>query len=146
NIPENHPDDRKITGQLYGGDKETRIRQEIVLGIGGLRALRALGKSPTVCHLNEGHSAFCSLERIRLLMEEFRVDFATAREAVKAGTCFTTHTPVPAGNEVFAAALVEQYLITYMNALELSRKEFLGLGRLYPDDDNEPFGMTVLAL
>jgi starch phosphorylase len=146
NIPENHPDDRRITGQLYGGDKEMRIRQEIVLGIGGLRVLRALGKSPTVCHLNEGHSAFCNLERIRLFMEANGVDFATAREVVKAGTCFTTHTPVPAGNEVFAPSLVEQYLGTYMHALGLNRREFLALGRQNPDDDNEPFGMTVLAL
>lgn len=146
NIPDNHPDDRAITAQLYGGDKEVRIKQEIVLGIGGLRALKALAKWPTVCHLNEGHSAFCSLERIRLFMEEHSVDFAAAREAVKAGTCFTTHTPVPAGNEVFAPNLVEQYLGSYMHALGLNRKEFLGLGRQNPDDDHEPFGMTVLAL
>jgi starch phosphorylase len=86
NIPENSPEDRNITAQLYGGDKENRIKQEIVLGIGGVRALRALGKEPTVCHLNEGHSAFCVLERIRILMEERKLDFATASEVVKAGT------------------------------------------------------------
>jgi starch phosphorylase len=146
NIPENHPDDRKITAQLYGGDKETRIKQEIVLGIGGLRALRALGKKPTVCHLNEGHSAFVNLERIRLFMEENGVGFATAKEAVRSGTCFTTHTPVGAGNEVFAPSLVDQYLGSYMHSLGLSRRDFLGLGRINPDDDNESFGMTVLAL
>jgi starch phosphorylase len=146
NIPENRPEDRNITAQLYGGDKENRIKQEIVLGIGGVRALRALGKEPTVCHLNEGHSAFCALERIRLLMDEWRLDFATASEVVKAGTCFTTHTPVPAGNEVFATSLIETYLGGYMSALGLDRKSFLGLGRLNANDENEPFGMTVLAL
>jgi starch phosphorylase len=146
NIPENGLEDRNITAQLYGGDKENRIKQEIVLGIGGVRALRALGKEPTVCHLNEGHSAFCALERIRLLMDERKLNFATASEVVKAGTCFTTHTPVPAGNEVFSTALIEQYLGGYMAALGLDRKAFLGLGRQNVNDDAEPFGMTVLAL
>src|SRR5207245_7668326 len=109
NIPENRPDDRNITAQLYGGDKENRIKQEIVLGIGGLRALRALGKAPTVCHLNEGHSAFCGLERIRLLIEEKNLDFASAREAIAAGTCFTTHTPVPARNDILPPSLTHHY-------------------------------------
>ncbi len=146
NIPQNSPEDRNITAQLYGGDKENRIKQEIVLGIGGIRALRALGKKPTVCHLNEGHSAFCNLERLRLYMQEDKLDFATATEVVKAGTCFTTHTPVPAGNEVFAPHLIEHYLGSYMHALGLDRRTFLGLGRQNPHDENEPFGMTVLAL
>ncbi|MCS7047564.1 MAG: alpha-glucan family phosphorylase, partial [Gemmataceae bacterium] len=101
NIPKNSADDRLITSRLYGGDHDMRIRQEMILGIGGIRALRALGKQPAVCHMNEGHSAFCGLERIRIFMEEKNLDFATAREAVTAGTCFTTHTPVPAGNDVF---------------------------------------------
>ncbi|HEY1376160.1 MAG TPA: alpha-glucan family phosphorylase [Gemmataceae bacterium] len=146
NIPENSPEDRNITAQLYGGDKENRIKQEIVLGVGGVRALRALGREATVCHLNEGHSAFCALERIRLWMEEKKLDFATAAELVKAGTCFTTHTPVPAGNEVFATSLIENYLGHYVGSLGLDRKTFLGLGRQNPNDDGEPFGMTVLAL
>src|SRR5437016_5785093 len=146
NIPQNSPDDRNITAQLYGGDKENRIKQEIMLGVGGVRALRALGKEPTVCHLNEGHSAFCALERIRLVMEEKKLASATAVEAVRAGTCFTTHTPVPAGNEVFAPQLIEQYLGHYMGSLGLDRRAFLGLGRQNPNDENEPFGMTVLAL
>ncbi len=146
NIPENHVDDRNITAQLYGGDKENRIKQEIVLGIGGIRALRALNLEPTVCHLNEGHSAFCNLERIRILMENRKLDYAAATEAVKAGTCFTTHTPVPAGNEVFAPALIEQYLGLYMGALGIDRKAFLGLGRQNINDEGELFGMTVLAL
>src|SRR5438132_6403324 len=123
-----------------------RIRQEIVLGIGGIRALRALGKMPTVCHMNEGHSAFCGLERIRLLMEEHGLDFAAAREAVTAGTVFTTHTPVPAGNDVFAPQLIEHYLGNMLPQLKISKEEFLGLGRQNPNDHNEPFCMTVLAL
>jgi len=146
NIPQNSADDRAITAQLYGGDKENRIKQEIVLGVGGLRALRALNREPTVCHLNEGHSAFGALERIRLVMQEQHLDFGAARELVKAGTVFTTHTPVPAGNEVFSAELVMRYLGEPMQALGLDRKAFLGLGRVNPDDDAEPFGMTVLAL
>jgi len=146
NIPQNSGEDRTITAQLYGGDKENRIKQEIVLGIGGVRALRALGREPAVCHLNEGHSAFCALERIRILIQERQLDFAAAREVVKAGTVFTTHTPVPAGNEVFDANLVLKYLGEPMSALGLDRKSFLALGRINPDDDSEPFGMTPLAL
>lgn len=146
NIPQNSADDRTITAQLYGGDKENRMKQEIVLGIGGIRALRALGREAAVCHLNEGHSAFCALERMRLLVQEQKLDFATAREVVKAGTVFTTHTPVPAGNEVFDANLVLKYLGEPMSVLGLERKAFLGLGRINPDDENESFGMTPLAL
>jgi starch phosphorylase len=146
NIAKNTADDRAITSQLYGGDQEMRIRQEMILGIGGIRALRALGKEPTVCHMNEGHSAFCGLERIRLLMEAHAVDFATAREAVVSGTCFTTHTPVPAGNDIFPPHLVEQYFTEYLPKLTISRDEFLGLGRQNPRDANEQFSMTVLAI
>jgi starch phosphorylase len=146
NIPQNGPEDRQITYRLYGGDNETRIRQEMVLGIGGFRALRALGKQPTVCHMNEGHSAFCGLERIRTLMEEHGLDFAAAREAVTAGTCFTTHTPVPAGNDVFPPQLVEHYFSSYLPALKINRDEFLGLGRQNPRDLNEQFCLTVLAI
>jgi starch phosphorylase len=146
NIPQNTAEDRAISAQLYGGDKENRIKQETVLALGGIRALRALGREPVVCHLNEGHSAFCALERIRILMDEKKLDFATARELVKAGTVFTTHTPVPAGNEVFAPDLVLKYLGEPMASLGLDRKAFLGLGRQNPDDENESFGMTVLAL
>ncbi|MFO0881464.1 MAG: alpha-glucan family phosphorylase [Gemmataceae bacterium] len=146
NIARNSPEDRLITARLYGGDHDMRIRQEIMLGIGGLRALQALGKSPTVCHMNEGHSAFCVLERIRSLMESKRCDFATAREAISAGTVFTTHTPVPAGNDVFSPHLIEHYFAWMMPQLHLDRHEFLGLGRQNPSDHAEPFGMTVLAL
>ncbi len=146
NITKNNAEDRAITAQLYGGDTELRIRQEMILGIGGIRALRALGKEPTVCHMNEGHSAFCGLERIRLFMEEHNVDFDTAREAVIAGTCFTTHTPVPAGNDVFPPHLVEQYFSAHLPQLKISREDFLGLGRQNPKDQNEQFCMTVLAI
>jgi starch phosphorylase len=146
NIPQNNPEDRTITARLYGGDHEMRVRQEMILGIGGLRALIALGKAPTVCHMNEGHSAFCGLERIRLLMEETRVDFATAREAVAAGTVFTTHTPVPAGNDVFGPQLIEHYFGEMIGRLRIDKQEFLGLGRQNPRDHNEPFCMTVLAI
>src|SRR5713226_3893289 len=146
NIPQNSADDRQITSRLYGGDNDMRIRQEMVLGIGGMRALRALGKVPTVCHMNEGHSAFSGLERIRVMMEEFGLDYAAAREAVMAGTCFTTHTPVPAGNDVFAPQLIQHYFATYLPQLRIDWGEFLGLGRQNPKDLNEPFCMTVLAL
>jgi starch phosphorylase len=146
NIPQNNAEDRQITGRLYGGDNDMRIRQEMILGIGGIRALRALGKVPTVCHMNEGHSAFCGLERIRALMEENNLGFAAAREAVTAGACFTTHTPVPAGNDIFPPQLVDQYLSFYLPQLKIDRAELLGLGRQNPRDDNEPFCMTVLAI
>ncbi len=146
NIPQNAPEDRTITARLYGGDVDMRIRQEMILGIGGVRALRALGKPPTVCHMNEGHRAFCGIERIRALMEGAGVDFAAAREAVAAGTCFTTHTPVPAGNDVFSPQMVEHYFAPILPQLKIGRDEFLGLGRQNPNDHNEPFGMTVLAL
>ena len=105
-----------------------------------------LGRRPVVCHMNEGHGAFCGLERIRTLIEETGVDFATAREAVAAGAVFTTHTPVPAGNDVFSPQLIEHYFSSYFPQLKLDRHEFLGLGRQNPNDNNELFGMTVLAI
>lgn len=146
NISRNNADDRQITNRLYGGDNDMRVRQEMILGIGGIRALRALNKIPTICHMNEGHSAFCGLERIRLMMEETGASFATAREAVSAGACFTTHTPVPAGNDTFPPSLIEYYFAGYFPALKIDRREFLGLGRQNPQDEQEPFCMTVLAI
>ncbi|MGB2869238.1 MAG: alpha-glucan family phosphorylase [Bacteroidota bacterium] len=139
-------EDQDITDQLYGGDRELRIKQEILLGIGGHRALRALGFQPSVYHLNEGHSAFLSLERIRELMREHKLSFAEAREAAMAGMVFTTHTPVPAGNDFFTPALMEQYFSSYYKDFGLAWKEFLGLGRQNPENDQEDFCMTVLAL
>ncbi|HKA07516.1 MAG TPA: alpha-glucan family phosphorylase, partial [Gemmataceae bacterium] len=146
NIARNNPEDRNITAQLYGGDVNTRIQQEIVLGIGGLRALRALDREPTVCHMNEGHSAFAALERARVLVEEKGLDFATAIESVKAGTVFTTHTPVPAGNDAFPPHMIDQYFGDFMKSLKLDRNAFLGIGREHPNNENENFSMTVLAL
>src|SRR4029077_2769958 len=98
-LEENAPADRAITGPLYGGDQEFRVRQEIMLGIGGVHALEAMGLTPTVCHMNEGHSAFLALERIARFMREKGVSFEVASEAMSAGNIFTTHTPVPAGND-----------------------------------------------
>jgi starch phosphorylase len=146
NVPQNTPEDREITGQLYGGDQDMRVRQEMILGIGGIRALRALGLPPTVCHMNEGHSAFLGLERIRLIMDEKGLSFEEAREVVSAGNVFTTHTPVPAGNDMFPPQLVEHYLSAYLPALKLDSRNFLALGRQFPNDPNEPFCMTILAL
>ncbi len=140
------PEDQDITDQLYGGDRELRIKQEILLGIGGYRALKALGLSPAVFHMNEGHSAFLSLERCRDLMESHKLSFTEAREASTAGLAFTTHTPVPAGNDYFTPNLIEQYLGRYYRDFGLTPKEFHGLGRQDPNNDQEAFCMTVLAL
>ncbi len=146
NIPGNRPDDRDVTDRLYGGDMDMRIRQEILLGIGGIRALAAVGINPTVCHMNEGHSAFLALERIRLLMGSRGVGFAEAREASAAGIVFTTHTPVPAGIDVFYPDMVERYFGGYYRALGLAQREFMALGRQDPNNDQEPFSMAVAAL
>jgi len=146
NIPQNRPEDRAITAQLYGGDIHTRIQQEIVLGIGGIRALHELGFDPTVCHMNEGHSAFSALERIRVMMQAKKTDFATASEAIRGGTCFTTHTPVPAGNDAFPASMMDTYFGPYIPTLGLDRIGFLNLGRERANDDTDNFSMTVLAI
>ena len=146
NIPENPQDLRNITAALYGGDKETRIQQEILLGIGGIRALRALGINPAATHMNEGHSAFMVLERIRELMAEKHFNFDEAREAIWPTNIFTTHTPVPAGNERFEISLMEKYLSKWPQILGISWRDFLSLGRERPYDDHETFCMTVLAL
>ena len=145
NIESNAPRHREITSTLYGGDREMRIRQEMVLGVGGVRALKALGLEPTVFHMNEGHSAFLALERIRTLMNEFGVSYGAAREFVLATNVFTTHTPVPAGNETFARDLVMKYLQPIASAIGLSADDFLALGEDGPQSAGT-FGMTVLAL
>jgi starch phosphorylase len=146
NVGDNPPEFRGTTAQLYGGDREMRIRQEIVLGIGGVRALKAMGIEPTVIHMNEGHSAFSALERIQILRNEKGLSFDAAREVVLASTVFTTHTPVPAGNDMFDPALVRAYFENYAKALGINIKVLLGYGRLDPWNDSEPFGMTTLAL
>ena len=146
NLSDNRPDDQDITDRLYGGDVDMRIRQEIMLGIGGMRALSALGITPTVCHMNEGHSAFLGLERARMAMEEHRISFDEARELTAAGNIFTTHTPVPAGIDMFSPQLVDYYFGGYFGRLGLNRDQFVNLGRglnPYPDT---PFSMAVLAI
>ncbi|GHU23636.1 alpha-glucan phosphorylase [Spirochaetia bacterium] len=146
NIDENSPEIRNITAALYGGDKETRIQQEILLGIGGIRALRALGINPSVTHMNEGHAAFLGLERIRELMNDKQFSFDEAREALWPTNIFTTHTPVPAGNERFEIWLVEKYFRSWAQSMGIPWHDFLGLGRINPNDDHETYCMTVLAL
>ena len=146
NLTDNAPEDREITAQLYGGDREMRLRQEMLLGICGMEALRAMGIEPAVCHANEGHSVFLTLERCRSLMRKTGCSFNEAREAVCAGGCFTTHTPVPAGNETFNPALIGKYLGAYIAELGLDMNSFLALGRQNPANSHEEFGMTVLAL
>jgi starch phosphorylase len=146
NIEENTPDDRMMTSILYGGDLETRICQEILLGIGGLRALLALGIEPTVCHMNEGHAAFMGLERIRLLKNKADISFDQALEATKSGSIFTIHTPVKAGNDEFPPEMMEKYFANYYPRLGINKEQFLALGRITASDDKEVFKMPVLAL
>ena len=146
NIPENAPSLREVTLALYGGDMETRIRQEILLGIGGVRLLHKLNLSPVVCHMNEGHSAFLALERIRFSMEKFGIDAGAARELTSAGNIFTTHTPVPAGIDIFPPDVMEKYFRAYAESLSMDWGDFLGLGRVHPRHGDEPFNMAVLAL
>lgn len=146
NIADNpRSEDRNLTDRLYGGDRRTRIRQEMLLGIGGIRALDALGLRPDVVHINEGHSAFLALERIRQLMAEKNLTFAEAREIARAGVLFTTHTPVPAGLERFGFDLIDEHFTEYYQSMGLSRNEFLDLGRENMGD-YELFSMAVLAL
>lgn len=147
NIAENTiPEYRDIADNLYGGDQEVRVMQEIMLGIGGTRALRALGIEPTVTHSNEGHSAFLMLERTRRTMEEMAMSFEEASVVVASGSVFTTHTPVPAGNDAFSEELIDRYFSSYWPQLGLTRDEFLALGRIDPTNSTENFSMTVLAL
>ena len=146
NIEENSVEDRDITAQLYGGNLETRIQQEILLGIGGIKALKKLGVKPTIYHMNEGHSAFLSLERIRQLMIDDKLDRKTAREVVFSSNVFTTHTPVPAGNDVFPIEMMQKYFVDYIKQIDMSMEEFLKLGKIDPNNQKEDFCMTVLAL
>jgi starch phosphorylase len=143
----NVPMRRGITSELYGGGPELRLKQEMVLGIGGWRLLGTLGIKPDVCHLNEGHAAFALLERARSFMAETRQCFAVALAATRAGNLFTTHTAVPAGFDLFSPVLMEQYLGRYAQEdLGLSLRDLLALGRQNPDDANEPFNMAYLAM
>ena len=146
NISPNSPQGRMITANLYGGDREMRIRQEIMLGIGGLRALSAMDMATAVCHMNEGHAAFLALERIRQLITTTGLTFDQAAEATKAGNVFTVHTPVKAGNDEFPPEMMEKYFAAFLPALGINKKQFLALGKVNPDDDKESFKMPVLAL
>jgi starch phosphorylase len=146
NIDENEPPFRAITSRLYGGDVDVRIPQEIVLGIGGLRVLQALGITPDVCHMNEGHSAFLVLEQIRRLMKEQHFDFDQALLGVKTSNLFTTHTMVPAGHDIFSAELMDRYFRWFVKELDIDMESLLRLGRVNPDDRGEAFSMAVLAV
>ena len=146
NLSENDEADRAITGHLYGGDMEMRIKQEIVLGIGGVRALAACGIEPDVCHMNEGHSAFLSLERIRILIEKHDLSFDEAREYAVASHVFTTHTPVPAGIDRFPPEIIYRYFKHYHDSLRLDAEGLIALGREDVSAKNEPFSMAVLAI
>jgi len=147
NIPENVlPQDRDITDSLYGGDIDTRIRQEIVLGIGGMRALKAVGLKPTVFHMNEGHSAFLVLEQVRRYMGEDKLSFEEALEAARSSNVFTTHTPVPAGIDLFDPGMMYHYFSAYCGEIGIDFNHLMGLGRRNPLDRDERFSMAVLAL
>jgi starch phosphorylase len=147
NISENVlPQDRDITDSLYGGDTDTRIRQEIVLGIGGMRALKAMGLKPTVYHMNEGHSAFLGLEQVRWFMRDEGLGFEEALEAARVSNVFTTHTPVPAGIDIFDAGLMYHYFSDYCNDVKIDFQQLMALGRRNVFNRDEPFSMAVLAL
>ena len=141
-LNQNCKEDRLLTSKLYGGDQDTRISQEIILGIGGTKALRELGISPTAWHINEGHAAFIILERVRELIHQ-GVPFNTAREAVRANTIFTTHTPVPAGHDVFSGEMIDHYLGYLYEEMQTGREPLMALGW---DQERQGFNMTRLAL
>jgi len=145
NIPENSPQDRQLTDKLYISDLEMRISQEILLGIGGKRALERLGQKPDIYHMNEGHSAFLTLERIRTLLEEGK-SLEEAKSIVQQTGVFTTHTPVPAGNDVFPLWLIDKYFAHYTEKIGMTRDEFVNLARIVPEWGGEAFSMPVLAL
>lgn len=146
-IDQNTDDYRNVTLRLYGGDREMRIQQEIVLGMGGVNLLQKLGLNPTVYHMNEGHSSFVTIELIKNIMAEKQVSFHIAKEIVTAKTVFTTHTPVPAGNDIFDIALVEKYFKNFWGRIGLSREEFLKLGMNTKNGELENgFNMGILAL
>ena len=148
NVQENAEVDRMITGHLYGGNTETRIVQEKMLGIGGVRFLNKMGIAPSVYHLNEGHSAFLTLELAKnYIKANPDATFEQAQDAVRAKCVFTTHTPVSAGNDAFAASeLIQCFDPNYIASLKLTQDQWLGLGRIDPGDGDEPFGMTPFAI
>jgi len=145
-IEDNSPADRSITYQLYGGNNETRLIQEILLGIGGVKALDALAIKPCLFHCNEGHAAFSSLERLREFVQKEKFTFDEALEIVRATTLFTTHTPVPAGHDFFSEELLRTYVPHYAERLNISWESFMNLGRMQENDTGEEFSMSVLAV
>ena len=146
-IEKNNPEDRDVTLRLYGGDQEMRIRQEIVLGMGGVNLLtRALKLEPTIYHMNEGHSSFLILELIKNVIKEKQVSFEVARDIISSQTVFTTHTPVPAGNDIFPISLVEKYFKDFWPRLAITREEFLKMGMKPCQDLENGFNMGILAL
>ena len=146
NVAGNAPEDLETTSRLYGGDARTRIRQELLLGVGGYRALKAMGITPGVLHLNEGHSGFAVFEAIRDRMEEEGLDFYSAARQIPREVIFTTHTPVPAGHDRFSSGLIEEHLGPLRDQLGISQENLMGFGRVHPTDNVEPFCMTVLGL
>jgi len=144
-IPENNAEDRLITAELYGGDQEMRMRQEIMLGIGGVKALNALGIDPEVFHMNEGHSAFLALERIRRKVVEKKLEFYSALQIVASANVFTTHTPVPAGNDSFPRDMMRKYFGDFAKELGIPFDELFSFGQTRVDR-SDPFSMTILAL
>jgi len=146
NLEINKPADRTITRRLYGGDRENRIRQEIMLGIGGVRALAAMGLKPSLYHMNEGHSAFLAIERARLLMGQEKLNFAEAQTLIRNTTLFTTHTPVPAGIDQFPLELIDSYADSLYRPLSIEKKQFHSLGQLADASRNTPFNMAYLAM
>ena len=149
NVPQNSPEDQDITAQLYGGDDEMRIKQEILLGVGGIRALKALNIEPQVCHMNEGHSAFLALERVRQLMlnnGSTKLSFEEAVEATRGGNLFTTHTPVTAGIDQFDTGLVDKYLTGYCESMQVSKERFYNLGGVHFPQTEGKFNMAIFAI
>jgi starch phosphorylase len=142
----NEPEDRQMTARLYGGDPDMRVRQEMLLGMGGVRLLRKLDLEPHVYHMNEGHAAFLTLERLRNFVKEDGLSIEEAMEAVKAASVFTTHTPVPAGNDMFNPEMIQHFFHNYCEEIGMSSDDLMALGRQDPKDGREPFCMTVLAL
>ena len=144
-IEDNLEEDRQITHYLYGGDWENRLKQEILLGIGGIRALRKLGVKHQVFHCNEGHAAFIGIERIREMVNHKKLSFSEALEVVRSSSLFTTHTPVPAGHDAFPEHMIRQYMSHYPDVLGITWEQYINLGKTNPNDPNEKFSMSVLA-
>lgn len=142
---DNLPEDRQVTHQLYGGDWENRLKQELLLGVGGIRALRALGVETDVYHCNEGHAAFCGVERMREYIQEDNLSFPEALEVVRASSLFTTHTPVPAGHDAFTEDLLRVYISHYPARMKTDWRTFMGLGKINADNPSEKFSMSFLA-